>query len=91
MFRFKDIGPQKDKTVLNFKNALLELPEKVKALESIEVGNNFNKNEKWDLVLTACVKDENSLKEYSNHPLHIAAVSIVKDIIEERACVDYKI
>lgn len=91
MFQFKGTWEQKQKIAKKFRDALVVLPEHIETLESIEVGINDNKNEKWDLVLEAVVKDEIALMEYANHPLHLEAVSIIKDHKTDRACVDYKI
>ena len=72
-----------------FKESLLALPQHIDCLLSMEVGINCNPEEKWDLVLTAIVEDLVALQEYANHPLHLAAASIIKDIKEDRSCVDY--
>lgn len=75
----------------SFKAALMALPGQIECLKGLEVGINCNPNEKWDLVLIAEVENMVALAEYAAHPLHQEAVAIIKDCLEERACVDFKI
>ena len=89
MFKLKGADLEKREAALKFKEALLALPEKIDCLKTMEVGLNENPAEHWDLVLTAVVDNMEDLAKYSNHPLHLAAASIIKDLKEDRACVDY--
>lgn len=90
-FKLKGTAEERKAAAVKFKDALEELPEKITALKSIEVGINCNPAESWDIVLTALVEDMKGLEEYATHPLHIAAASIIKDCKADRACVDYEI
>lgn len=74
-----------------FADALRALPAQIPVLESIEVGINGNPAEDWDLVLTAVVPTMADVAVYAGHPAHVAAASIIKDVKESRACVDYVI
>lgn len=90
-FKLKGSPEERREAALKFKEALLALPGKIECLKNMEVGVNCNPDEKWDVVLTALVENMDDLKRYSEHPLHVAASSIIKNCKEDRACVDYVI
>lgn len=89
MFKLKGTLDERIDTAIRFSQAMLLLPEKIECLKSMEVGINVNPAERWDLVLTALVDNIIDLHNYASHPLHLEAVSIIKDCKEDRACVDY--
>lgn len=89
-FKLKGTPAERKEASENFKKALLDLPGQIEKLQGMEVGINCNPAEHWDVVLTAIVKDLRDLEAYATHPLHIAAASIIKDLKEDRACVDYE-
>ncbi len=72
-----------------FKSALLQLPDKIDVLRSIEVGINENPAETWDVVLTAVVDTMADVEIYAKHPAHVAAASLLAGHKADRACVDY--
>lgn len=74
-----------------FRDALLALPTQIDCLKGIEVGINSNPDEDWDIVLTATLPDMASVNTYATHPAHVAAASIIKDVRDMRACVDYEV
>lgn len=88
-FKLRGTQEERMEVASRFRDALLELPEKIDCLKSMEVGINCNAAEKWDLVLTALVENMEDLSRYANHPLHLAAADIIKNNKEDRACVDY--
>lgn len=90
-FKLKGSPEERREAALKFKEALLALPGKIDCLKNMEVGVNCNPDEKWDVVLTALVENMDDLKRYAEHPLHVAAASIIKECKEDRACVDYVI
>lgn len=73
-----------------FKSALMELPDKIDVLRSIEVGINANPAEQWDVVLTAVVDSMDDVDIYARHPAHVAAAALLAGHKEDRACVDYE-
>lgn len=73
-----------------FKSALMELPDKIDVLRSIEVGINANPAEQWDVVLTAVVDSMADVDIYARHPAHVAAAALLAGHKEDRACVDYE-
>jgi len=72
------------------KAALMGLLEKVEVLKTIEVGLNNNPIEKFDIALTTTFNSMEDLRTYAVHPDHVAAGVIVREVLEERACVDYE-
>ncbi len=89
-FRLKGTEEERKAIAESFKNALMELPDKIDVLESMEVGINENPAEVWDVVLTAIVPTMADVEKYAKHPAHIAAASIISANKESRACVDYE-
>lgn len=90
-FKFKGTPEQRQEIAKNFAGALIQLPEQIAELKSMEVGLNINPAEDWDLVLTAIAESLDDVKTYSSHPAHMEALKIIEPFKESRACVDYEI
>ena len=88
-FKFKGNDEERKAVADKFAEALVQLPDVIPQLKSIEVGININPKETWDLVLTAVVDTLDDVAIYSLHPAHMAAVEIIAPYKQERACVDY--
>lgn len=91
MFKLSGTAEEKKKAAEAFREALLQLPQKIDVLESMEVGLNINPSETWDIVLTACVPTLADVATYAFHPAHIEAASIIAPLKEIRGCVDYEV
>ncbi len=89
-FKLKGDAQERQALALRFKEALLQLPNEIEVLQSMEVGMNENPNETWDLVLTAIVGNMEEVGIYAKHPAHVAAAGIIGGKVESRACVDYE-
>ncbi len=89
MFKLQGSDDVRREVALRFKDALEALPEQIDVLQSIEVALNQNPVEDWDIVLTAVVPTMADVATYAQHPAHLAAASIIKDVKQLRACVDY--
>lgn len=89
MFKLQGTDQVRRDTALRFKAALDALPEQIDVLQSIEVALNENPAEEWDVVLTAIVPTMADVATYAQHPAHVAAAAIIKDVKQARACVDY--
>ncbi len=74
-----------------FRAALMQLPDKIDVLKSIEVGINENPTETWDVVLTAIVDTMADVEVYARHPAHVAAAGLLAGHKADRACVDYTV
>lgn len=90
MFRLRGTEAERKELANRFKNALEQLPARIPELKALETGANCNPNESWDVVLTAICNNFEDLGKYSAHPDHLAAVKIIKENIDQRACVDYE-
>ena len=89
MFKLQGSDELRRETALRFEAALDALPSQIDVLQSIEVALNENSAEDWDIVLTAIVPTMDDVAVYAKHPAHVAAASIIKDVKQLRACVDY--
>lgn len=90
-FKFKGSAEERKDVSKKFADALIQLPDDIEELKSIEVGININPDENWDLVLIATANSLEDIKIYSKHPAHIEAVKIIEPYKDSRACVDYYI
>ena len=90
-FKFKGTPEERTNIAKNFAGALIQLPDEIEELKSIEVGVNINPAEDWDLVLTAIADSLDDIKAYSKHPAHQEALQIIEGLKDSRACVDYEI
>jgi len=92
LFKLKNFPDQtaKAQKMDEIKAALMGLKEKVDVLKTIEVGLNCNANEKFDIALTTTFDSMDDLHAYAGHPDHVAAGAIIREVMEERACVDYE-
>lgn len=90
-FKFSGSEEQRREASLKFRDALMNLPEQIECLQSMEVGINGNPDESWDLVLIAVVPTMDDVAVYAKHPAHVAAAGLVKPQIEGRACVDFEV
>ena len=89
-FKFKGTPEQRKEVAEKFAEALIQLPDEIPQLKSIEVGININPAEKWDLVLIAVADSLEDVAIYSAHPAHQSAVAIMAPYKEDRACVDFE-
>ena len=89
MFKLQGGDQVRRETALRFKQALDALPTQIDVLQRIEVALNENPAEDWDIVLTAIVPAMADVATYAQHPAHVAAAAIIKDVKQLRACVDY--
>ena len=81
---------EKKEMINNFKHAIEALSESMDFIRSVFVGANINEDEKWDICLESEFDTLDDVRRYSSHPLHLAAAAILKDVKEERACVDFE-
>lgn len=90
MFKLQGTPEQRREVSEKFRHALLQLPEIIEPLKSMEVGINENPAEDWDVVLTAVVPTMADVEVYATHPAHVAAAGLLKGYKQQRACVDYE-
>ena len=88
MFKLTGTAEERLQVANKFKDALMQLPDKIDVLQSMEVGINENANEDWDLVLTAIVPTMADVATYANHSAHLAAAALLAGHKESRSCCD---
>ncbi len=93
LFKFKSFANEQEQHVKEkeIKDALLALTDKIDVLKSIEVGLNINPDEEYNLSLTTTFERFEDIKIYAKHPAHLEVVTLIKEVKEKRACVDYVI
>ena len=86
-------GKTNKENAMEFKKQLEELPSKISAIETMEVGIGYKEAEGavYDLVLTTSHKSKEALAEYAEHPEHLKVVAFAGGIVEERRVVDYEV
>lgn len=92
MWKFKAsvLGKTKDENIQTAKSMLESLEGVIDCLLDIEVGINVEGlTGSFDLVLYSSFKDHDALREYQIHPEHLKVGEFMKQVVEERACVDY--
>ncbi|MFW6043171.1 MAG: Dabb family protein [Marinilabiliaceae bacterium] len=92
LFKFRDdlTGKEKAQKLSSIKTDLEALTGKVETLKRMEVGINCNPDESYDLALTSEFEDMEGLKAYATHPEHLKVGAVIREILEQRACVDYE-
>lgn len=91
LFKFKnELSPVEKKEKLTaIKNSLEKLKSIISELQSIEVGLNSNPAESYDLALISECKTWEELKSYAIHPEHQRVTAVIRQDLDQRACVDY--
>ena len=81
---------EKLKIKQHIKMALEGLSGKIPGLCEIKVNIDPLDSSNAELMLDSTFENEQSLKEYSNHPLHVAvAKKYVRPFTATRSCMDY--
>ena len=93
LFKFdkKLSSSEKHDLFIRFKTAIECLPETITFIRHIEVENNINTGEDWDICLLSEFESLEDVRRYSVHPNHVAAAGIIKPYLSGRSCVDYTI
>ncbi|WP_027339119.1 Dabb family protein [Halonatronum saccharophilum] len=88
MWRLKEDRKEAGKKV---KEILEGLKDKIEDIKAIEVGLDFNRSKSaYDIVLYSEFEDQGALARYQKHPEHLKAAEFVREVVKERAVVDYK-
>ncbi len=73
------------------KKRLMALEGVITELKSIEVGiNAIHPDKNSDVVLTTTFDSFEDLAAYAIHPKHLEVGAFIKDIVTQRACVDFE-
>ena len=92
LFKFKaELPPAtKQEKMARIRQGLENLTGTCESLKKMDVGINSNPNENFDLALTSEFESMEGLDAYSAHPEHLKVGVLIREILEERACVDYE-
>lgn len=94
LWKLKDSvdGRPKPETARQLKAALEGLKGKIKEIQALEVGINFNPADTAsDLSLYTEFKTQEDLDQYQKHPEHLKVVELVKKATAERRVSDYEV
>jgi len=87
-FEFKD--ENKGGNILEVKKLLEQLPLKIKELNSLEVGVNFDETQRaMDLSLYTTFNTKEDLNIYAKHPEHLKVIKFIKEVTQYSKVVDY--
>lgn len=93
MFKLKEFESADEKiaSMLNIKEGLEALKDKIDVIRYIQVDFNCNPEEAWDVILTTEFDSLEDLKTYATHPEHVAVgKQAIGPVKADRACVDYE-
>ncbi len=92
LWKLKDMPDSEKETVkANAKAALEGLLGKVPGLTEIKVNISGLESSNADMMLDSTLENEEALKGYQKHPLHVeAANGFVRPFTETRLCLDYE-
>ncbi|MDO5707565.1 MAG: Dabb family protein [Andreesenia angusta] len=93
MWNFKENanGKSKKENILEAKEKIEGLKNIIESIIDLELGVNIDGlTGNYDLVLYTEFKDEEGLEYYQKHPEHLPIVDYMREVVESRACVDYK-
>ena len=94
MWRVKDkaLGKTKDENIIEIKNMLENLKSHIAEIKHIEVGINIeNLTGSHDVILNTTFEDEEALNAYQKHPKHLESAKFIREVVMDRACVDYEV
>ena len=92
MFKFKAFESAEEKE--NYYNRLREafdgLDKKVPEINFLQIGfDELHSEASFDFVVNVDIESLDALSVYANHPEHIKAVSVVKEMAVDRKVIDY--
>ena len=86
MFRFQE--GVADSTIADIRTELLDLPSRIPAIETYEVGRDAGLSDgAWDLVVVAGFADAAGYQLYSTHPDHLPIVRRIRSLVTDRAAI----
>ncbi len=82
---------EKEEKLKKMQEALKALKNKIPFIVTLEVGINIPEvsTENYDIVLIVEVNSIDELNSYQQHPEHLKVKSLVQELTQSRACVDF--
>lgn len=93
LWKLKDSysAEEKESIVLEAKTRLESLNGQIPGLRSLTVHIDALSSSNADMMLDSLFDDETALAAYQTNPLHVAAASYVRSVVETRLCLDYTV
>jgi hypothetical protein len=92
MWRLKDeaLERTKQENAKEMVRMLNDLGGKISEIRKIEAGINFKDDTNgFDVALYSEFDNLNDLNTYQNHPEHLRVAEFIREVVKERAFVDY--
>ncbi|WP_372751138.1 Dabb family protein [Labilibaculum sp.] len=93
MFKFKAFDSAKDKKnyQVRLKSAFKGLDERIPEIKSLQIGFDILHSEaSFDFIVNVDIEKLEDLPVYANHPEHVKAVDIIKEMAVDRKSIDYE-
>jgi len=93
MFKFKAFGSEEEKNSYN--NRLIEafegLENKVPEIKFLQIGfDKLHSDASFDFIVNVDIENLDALSVYANHPEHVKAASVIKEMAADRKVIDYE-
>jgi len=92
MFKFKafESEQEKEKYYERLRGAFDGLDKRVPAIKFLQIGfDELGSDASFDFVVNVDIENLESLSAYANHPEHVKAASVVREMMVDRKVIDY--
>ena len=93
MFKFKafESAEAKENYFNRLKKAFDGLDERIPEIKFLQIGfDQLRSDASFDFVVNVDLENMDALPLYANHPEHLKAASVVKEMATERKVIDYE-
>jgi len=93
MFKFKafESAEAKENYFNRLKKAFDGLDERIPEIKFLQIGfDQLRSDASFDFVVNVDLENIDALPLYANHPEHLKAASVVKEMAAERKVIDYE-
>ncbi|WP_461630350.1 Dabb family protein [Labilibaculum euxinus] len=93
MFKFKafESAEAKENYFNRLKKAFDGLDERIPEIKFLQIGfDQLRSDASFDFVVNVDLENIDALPLYANHPEHLTAASVVKEMAAERKVIDYE-
>lgn len=91
LFKLNISDAVRSAVIERFCDAIRNLPVVIETIRHVEVSDNINSQEQYDIALVATFDTLADVRNYAVHPAHLAAARLLDGYVASRACVDYEI
>jgi len=92
MFKFKafESAEEKEKYYMRLKEAFDGLDKRVPEIKFLQIGfDELESEASFDFVVNVVLENIDCLPAYANHPEHLKAASVVREMMVDRKVIDY--